>query len=59
MCGKPKVSDPQLFQAAQAPVFNENTEDDEATRRGRRGTIIAQAMDTAGGTSSGKTRLGQ
>lgn len=61
MCPKPKIKDPQLYQAEQAPVFNEAAEEDDATRRGRRGTIIASAMGNAGsaGVAGGKTRLGQ
>ena len=40
----PDVKEPQQWQAAKAPVYNEGTEEDEARRRGRRGTILTDAV---------------
>lgn len=59
MCFAPKVPEAQQYQAAQAPVFNENETDE--TRRGRRGTIAAQAPVSQGAApaAGGKTLLGQ
>ncbi|MGL5828350.1 MAG: hypothetical protein ACRC0L_02125, partial [Angustibacter sp.] len=61
MCGKPKIEKPQQYQAAKTPVFNEGTEEDMAARRGRRGTILAQAYQSnaAAAPAAGKTMLGQ
>lgn len=61
MCVNPSVPKPQQWQASQAPVFNEGTEEDEAKRRGRRGTILATAMgaQSAAPATGGKTLLGQ
>lgn len=59
MCPKPKIKDPQLYQTAQAPVYNENTEEEEAARRGRRGTILAGTAPTPVASGGGKTLLGQ
>lgn len=63
MCVNPSVDKPQQWQASQAPVRNENTEEEEARRRGRRGTILATAMGESGANSAApagaKTLLGQ
>lgn len=61
MCVNPDVPKAQQWQAAQAPVFKEGTEEDEAKRRGRRGTILATAMgaQSSAPAAGGKQLLGQ
>lgn len=61
MCSAPKIPEAQQYQAAQAPVYSDGNTDDEARKRGRRGTIVASMPSSAGATvtPTGKTALGQ
>lgn len=59
MCTTPSVPKAQQYQAAVSPVFNDASEADQAANRGRRGTILANAMPTTAPTAGGKTLLGQ
>lgn len=65
MCfNTPDVPEAQQYQVAQDPTFSDGTED-EATKRGRRGTILARAPQgavpqmAAQSGQTGKTMLGQ
>lgn len=58
MCTKPSIPQAQQYQTAVSPVYKEGSTEDEAARRGRRGTILATAMN-APPASGGKTLLGQ
>ena len=59
MCSTPTPKKAQQFQTAQAPVFAEGTEDDLASKRGRRGTILATAMQAPAAAAGGKQLSGQ
>ena len=60
MCSAPKPPAVQQYQTAQEAVFSDPDED-QARRRGRRGTILSDAAGMSGTSipATGKTRLGQ
>lgn len=60
MC-KPKIPKATQYQAAKDPTFADGDDDDAATRRGRRGTILSTAAASSGifNPAGGKTLLGQ
>lgn len=59
MCSAPKVPQAQQYQVAKEAVYSDGDEED-ARRRGRRGTILAEAgVGAAPNPAGGKTLLGQ
>lgn len=65
MCtGKTDIPKAQQLQAAQSPVYVDETAEDQARNRGRRGTILAgtnaaTTTMTPAAPAAGKTLLGQ